>query len=102
MTLNGGDIVEASLLRPTREELGSSLTPEEEAILLGKEDEPSEEPSPMPRHVEIPRFVELVEQTTTPVTFAVPCLVSNPHSCPSWKGMKLWEGIDIDPNNLGK
>ena len=44
----GDNIVEASLLRPTREELGPSPTPEEEAALLGKEDEPLEVSGPTP------------------------------------------------------
>ena len=41
MNLNGNDIVEASLLKPTGEEPRSCPTPEEEAVLLGKEDEPA-------------------------------------------------------------
>ena len=48
MTLNGNDIVKAFILRPTREELGPSPTAEEEAALLGKEDEASEVPGPTP------------------------------------------------------
>ena len=44
MTLSGEDIVEASLLKPTKEEHGISLTLEEEAILLGKETEPLQTP----------------------------------------------------------
>ena len=93
MTLSGDSVVEASLLRPTGEESGPFPTPEEETILLGKEDEPLGVPDPIPRQVEIPRFVEPAEWTTTPVTSTVPC------NCPSWKGKKSWEGIDIDPNN---
>ena len=53
---------------------------------------------PYPQTLRNPRFVEPAEQTTTPVTSAVPCLASKPHSCPSQKGKKLWEGIDIDPS----
>ena len=94
MTLNGDNIVEASLLRPTREELGSSPSPEEEVVLLGKEDGPLAVPDPTPTHVEIPRFVEPAEQTTAPV----PCPVSQPCSHPPWKGRKLWEGIDVGPS----
>ena len=37
MTLSGDDIVEASLLKPTEEEHGTSPTPEEEATLLSEE-----------------------------------------------------------------
>ena len=55
---------------------------------------------PYPRYLEIPRFVEPAEQTTTPVTSAAPCLTSEPYSCPSQKGKKLWEGIDVDPITL--
>ena len=83
MTLDGDDIVEASLLRLNGEEPGSSPTPEEEAVLLDEEDEPSEEPGSTPGHVEIPRFVEPAEWTATPVTSTVPCLASEPHCCPS-------------------
>ena len=96
MTLSGDDIVEASLLRPTGEELRPSPTPEEETALLGEEDGPSGVPGPTPRHSEIPRLVEPAEQTTPPVTSTVF------HSHPSWKGKKLWEGIDIDLNKPGK
>ena len=39
MTLSGDDIVEAFLLRSTKEENVTSSTPEEEVILLGKESE---------------------------------------------------------------
>ena len=74
-------------------------TPEEEATLLCKEDEPSEVPGPTPRHLEIPRFVEPAEQTTTAATSAAPYLASESCSCPSWKGKKLWEWIGTDPNN---
>ena len=48
MTLNGDNIVEASLVRLTWEELGSSPTPEEEPTLLSKDDELSEVPGPTP------------------------------------------------------
>ena len=80
MTLKGDDIVEATLLRPTREEPGPSPTPEEEATLLDEEDEPSEAPGPSPRHSGIPRFAEPAEQTTAPITPAPSCLASKPHS----------------------
>ena len=36
MSLNGDNFVEASLLEPTGNELGTSPTQEEEAILLGE------------------------------------------------------------------
>ena len=98
MTLKRDFIVEASVLRSTREEPGLFPTPEDEVTLLGKEDEQSEVLGPTPRHFKVLRFVEPAEQTTAPVTSAAPCLVSEPHSFPSQKG-KLWVGIDMNPNN---
>ena len=98
ITLNGDDIVEGFLLRPTTEEPGSSPTPEEEAVLLDEEDEQLAVPGPIPKHTEIPRFAEHAEWTTTPITPALSCLESKPHICPSQKVKKL-EGIDVDPNN---
>ena len=44
MTLNGDDITEASLLKPTEGEHGASPTPEEEAVPLGEEPESLETP----------------------------------------------------------
>ena len=58
MTLSGNDIVEASLLRPTKEEYGTFPTPEEEAILLGEEIK-------MPQVTEISEGVKPAEQMTT-------------------------------------
>ena len=72
MTLNGDDVVEASLLRPTGKELGPSPTPEEKTTLLGKEDGSSEKPRPTLRHSEIPRLVEPAEWVTAPVTSTAP------------------------------
>ena len=83
MTLRGDYIVEATLLRPTKEGLGPLPTLEEETALLSDEDEPAEEPT---------------EWTTTPVTPASSCPASILHSCPSQKGEKL-ERIDVNPNN---
>ena len=102
MTLNWDYIVEVILLRPTGKETGPSPTPEEEATLLGEEDEPLEAPGPFPRHSGIPRFVEPAEWTTTPITPALSCLASKPYSFPSQKGKKLGEGIDVNPNNSGQ
>ena len=65
MTLNGDDIMEASLLRPAEGKLGPFLMPEEETSFLGKGDGRLEVPGPTPRHSEIPRFIEPAEQTTT-------------------------------------
>ena len=48
MTLSGDDIIEASLLKHTKEECGASPTPEEEAILLHKKPEAASPPG-MPR-----------------------------------------------------
>ena len=57
MTLNGDDVVEASLLRPIEEESGPFPTPEEGTTLLGEEDGPFGVSDPTPRHMEIPRFI---------------------------------------------
>ena len=72
MSLNGEGVVEASLLRPTGEELGPSPTLEEENILLGEGDGPLGVPDHIPRHAEIPRFVELAKHTTDPVSSTAP------------------------------
>ena len=96
MTPSGDDVMEVSLLRPDEEESGPSPTPEEEATLLGEGDGLSGVPGPTPQQVEIPRFIEPDEQTTTPVTSTAPC------SHPSWKGKKSCKGIDVDPNNSGQ
>ena len=45
-------------------------------------------PGPTPRHVEILRFIEPAEHTS-----------AAPHSYPSCKGKKSWDGIDVNPNN---
>ena len=82
MTLNGEDIMEASLLRPAEEESGPFPTPEEGATLLGEGDGASGVPGPNPRHVEIPRFIEPSEWTTSPNTSAAS------HSHPSQKGKR--------------
>ena len=58
ITLSEDDIMEASLLKPTEEECGTSPTLEEEAILLGEEVKPPEVPGSLPECPEIPRFVE--------------------------------------------
>ena len=97
MNLNGEDIVEASLLRLIIEEPGPFPT-SEEAILLCEEDEPAEVSGPTPRHLEIPRYIEPAEWTTTPVTSTVPHLEQEAHCHPSQKGKSLWRGIDVDPN----
>ena len=96
MTLNGDNVKEAkeaSLLRPAEQKLGSSPIPEEETTLLGEGDGLSWVLGPAPGHVEIPRFVEPAEQTIISIASTVPC------SCPSCEEKKLWEGIDVDPNN---
>ena len=96
MTINGDDVMEASLLRPVKEESGPSPTPEEETTLLGKGNGLSGAQGPAPLQAEIPSFIEPAEQTTAPVTSTVP------HSCPSLKTEESWEKIDINPNNSGQ
>ena len=58
MTLSEDDIMDASLLEATEEECSTSLTSEEEAILLGKEVKSPKDPSSLP---ECPKMSELVE-----------------------------------------
>ena len=58
MTLSGDNIVEASLLKPTKEELGASPTLEEEAVLLSKEPETVS----LPEHLEISELPEPSEK----------------------------------------
>ena len=84
------------LLRPVKEELGPSPTPEEEATPLGEREGPSGAPGPVPLWVEICRSVEPAEQTTAPVTSTAP------HHHPSLKRGKFWKGIDINSNNTGQ
>ena len=95
MTINGDDVMEACLLRPVEEE-ARPPTVEEEATLLGKGHELLGVPGPAPQQVKIPMFIEHAEWTTAPVASTAP------HSHPSSKGKKSWEGIDIDPNNNGQ
>ena len=61
MTLSGNNIVDASLLKPTGEEHGTSPTPEEEAALLGREVKLPELPGSLPECPEIPTYVEPAE-----------------------------------------
>ena len=95
MTLNGDDVMEASLLRTAEEESGPSPTPEEETTLLGEGDGLSGAPGPASIQAEIPRFVEPAKCTNTPVSS------TTPHYCPSLKREKSLEGIDVNPNNSG-
>ena len=76
MTINGDDIMEASLLGLVEEEPRPLPTPED-AALLGKGARTSGDPGPAPQQVRNARCVKLAERTTTPVTFIVPC------HCPS-------------------
>ena len=68
MTINGDDVMEASLLGPVEEQSGPSPTPEEEAILLCEGDGAPGAPGPAPPQAKISQFVEPAKQTTTPVT----------------------------------
>ena len=54
MTLRGDDIIEASILKPTKEEHGISPTPEEEAVVLGEEVKLPEVPGSLPECPKIP------------------------------------------------
>ena len=54
VTINGDDVMEASMLRPVGEESGPSPTLEEETTLLGKGNGLSGIPGPAPLQAEIP------------------------------------------------
>ena len=66
MTLSGDHILDASLLKPTEEEHGTSPTSEEEAILLGEGIKLPQVSDSLPKWPEIPKFVEPAEWITTP------------------------------------
>ena len=93
MTINGDDVMDASLVVLVEEEPGPSPTPEKEATLLGKNTQTSGAPGPASQQVKSTRNVEPAEQTTTPVTFIAP------HHCSFLKRWKSWKGIGVDPNN---
>ena len=101
MHLNGDDIVEASLLEPTGEELGTSTTQEEEATQLGEEPEPPEVPvasASLLECLETPKAMEPTKLINTPST-SVP---SSPTQqlCHhfSQKTKKSWQGIEANPS----
>ena len=96
MTINGDNVLEASLLRPVEEESEPSPTPEEETALLTRGDELSGAPGPTPQHAKDPKLIELAKQTATPVT------ATEPHHHPSLRRGKSWEGINVDPSNTSQ
>ena len=94
MTINGDDVMEASLLRPIEDQSEPSLTPEEEATLLGEGDGPSGAPSIAPLQAEISRFIEPAKWNTFPVT-------STAHHChPSLKREKSRKELMSIPTEL--
>ena len=109
MTLSGDNIIEASLLRPRKEEHGTSPTLEEEAILLG--DNP--ETTSLPEHPEIyeqPEPSEQIDTKPTRSTEQTDTLSTPPTlspvtqlSChPSQKAKKPQREIGADPNQAGE
>ena len=92
MTINGDNVMEASLLGPVEEE-PRPPTPKEEATLLGGGARTSGDSSPVPQQGKNARCTELARWTTAPFTFMAP------HHSPSLEREKSWKGIDIDPNN---
>ena len=83
----GYNIVDISLLKPTEEEYGTSPTSEEETILLGKEIELPQVPGSCPEWLEIPEFIELVKQITTPIASS-PSSAPQPSCLPSGRTKK--------------
>ena len=94
MSLSRENIVRAPFLRPTEEECGTSPTPEEEAILLGKEIK-------LPQVPEISEGVEPAKQMTTLRTSSPsPTPWSNCH--PYQKAEESWNGICANTNCPGR
>ena len=86
LTLSRDDIVEASLLKHTKEECGPSATPEEEDIPLTEETETLQTPG-----------VEPTKQITAPRSPSPsPAPWSNFH--PSLRARESVKRIDADPN----
>ena len=63
---------------------------------LAEGDGPLGAPGTAFQPAENPSFIEPAEQTNAQVTSTAP------HHCPSLKRGKVWEGINIDPNNTGQ
>ena len=101
MTLSGDDIIETSLLKPTEEECGTSLTSEEEAILLGEGIKLPQIPSSLPEWPEIPEFVEPAEQITAPSSSSL-SPAPQPSHLPSGKAKKSQQGMEANPCNPGR
>ena len=68
MTIDGDDVMDASLSGLVEKE-PRPPTLEEEAALLGKGARASGDPSPASQQVKSTRYTELAKQTTAPVTF---------------------------------
>ena len=102
VSLSRDDIREASLLQPTGVEHGTSPTPEEEAILLGKEVELPEAPGSLPECMEIPEPVQPTKQTDAPSPSPPPSPLPQPCCLPSWKTKKSWQEVETDPSHAGK
>ena len=101
MTPSRDNIVKASLLKPTREEHGTSSTLEEETVLLGKEIKLPQVPGSFPEWPEIPEFIEPAMQITTP-SASSPSPMPQPSHLHSGKAKKSWQGMEGNPNNHGR
>ena len=88
MTLCGENIAMASLLKPTKEEHGTSPTLEEEATFLGKETEPPQAPG-----------VESAEQITV-LRSPSPPSAPWPDCCPSQGQWSLWRELMLTQISL--
>ena len=96
MTLKGDDVVGATLLKPSREEYGTSPTPEEEATLLGKVELPQ-----VPKTLEAHELVHPAEQIAA--SAASPwCPPSQPSHLPSQKTKKSQQEIKVGITSAGQ
>ena len=89
MTLSRDNIVKASLLKPTKEECGTSPTPEEEAILFGIETEPPQTPGV--------KSAKWITAPRSPSWSPAPW----PNCYPSPRPRESVKRIDADPNQPG-
>ena len=93
MILSSNDIVETSLLKPVKEECGTSPIQEEEAILLGTET----------KLLQVPEI-----SSVDPAKWIIAPRASSPShtpwcNChPSQRARESGRGIDADPNHPGR
>ena len=97
MTISGDDFVEASLLRPTKEDPGPSPMLEEEAALLDEGSKEPETPGSAPEHPEVTKHEGPAKQITTLPSHSSP----QPHCNPNKNARKYWGVVSVNPNNPG-